>query len=997
MNPDYLYGAVLLLDARDTDDRFEAVCRDFKELAMNTVVVWPPVFYREGKPEAEVQRRFLRVAARHGLGVIVELTGQVANLEYLPDAAYRDEFAVINPDGTPARMQNGLGERNYNHPEVKRFLCDFFTFTVNALKDEPALIGWDIWNESHFKSFDPWTIACFRTWLEKRYTTIGELNYAWQKSYASFGEIILDPVTWASISPDTDWEEFRTDNLADIAAEWAAIVRALDPARPVIADNVMSNAVWSEFDRGSDDWKLAAAVDAFGISFYPKTGGRLLRENAPPLRRLTFAGAAAAGGGRFMVSEMQSHCYSEIFTTERVSPAELTDWNFEALFQGCAGNIYWKWEPFKRGFQLGGRGLVLADGTFSKRAGAAKAVGEFLQKHPDCARLAPMHTAAVLYDRTANFTVKAVNTRIRHLLGDDQPAKARLAVAGAAFERNVPLGVVTAEDLLSARFRGRALFLPYQVTLDAALTRALEGLLDRGVAVIAAAPCGDISPEGTLYESLPGGLLNSRLGARMIDQIEDRYQGKPVEIQELELQPGAEILLKTDGGRPLFFRRGNLFYLACGIETALPEIFDAVTGEFGLVPVRASVPVEPAAGKEADYLWIPNYDEAAEIRVETDADAELIFGTGSLRREGKELILSGARHVILRFAKRCPELFPLAPNRVWRTYLGGRTLDSIEGKAAPADSHFPEDWLFSTTRAVNAGRTAVEGPSKVWLNGVLSPLGEWIDAFPEAIFGAEHRQKYGASAGFLLKYLDSSIRLHMQCHPTVEFAKKHLNSPNGKTEGYIILGHRPEVEPYIYLGFQRRPDPERFRRAILEQDTATILSFFDRIPVKAGDVFLVPGGVPHAIGEGVFMIEMMEPTDFAVRIEFERGGYTLPESARFMGRDVDFALSMFDYTARTVEETRRDFFVTPRPLGNHREQLFDGCFRAERVKVKGALPLRHDGCRIVVVTSGSGRLTAGGRTVQLRQYDRVLIPHIQPEMLLESAGGLEAVIAMPPR
>jgi mannose-6-phosphate isomerase len=41
---------------------------------------------------------------------------------------------------------------------------------------------------------------------------------------------------------------------------------------------------------------------------------------------------------------------------------------------------------------------------------------------------------------------------------------------------------------------------------------------------------------------------------------------------------------------------------------------------------------------------------------------------------------------------------------------------------------------------------------------------------------------------------------------------------------------------------------------------------------------MVPGGMPHAIGEGVFMIEVMEPTDFAVRIEFERGGYVLPEN-----------------------------------------------------------------------------------------------------------------------
>jgi len=36
----------------------------------------------------------------------------------------------------------------------------------------------------------------------------------------------------------------------------------------------------------------------------------------------------------------------------------------------------------------------------------------------------------------------------------------------------------------------------------------------------------------------------------------------------------------------------------------------------------------------------------------------------------------------------------------------------------------------------------------------------------------------------------------------------------------------------------------------------------------------IPGGILHAIGEGIFMVEIMEPSDLAVRFEFERAGYT---------------------------------------------------------------------------------------------------------------------------
>lgn len=50
------------------------------------------------------------------------------------------------------------------------------------------------------------------------------------------------------------------------------------------------------------------------------------------------------------------------------------------------------------------------------------------------------------------------------------------------------------------------------------------------------------------------------------------------------------------------------------------------------------------------------------------------------------------------------QLVLLPPNRVWRTYPGGRTLDELAGAPAPADTHLAEDWIASTTRAVNPGR-----------------------------------------------------------------------------------------------------------------------------------------------------------------------------------------------------------------------------------------------------------------------------------------------------
>ena len=53
-----------------------------------------------------------------------------------------------------------------------------------------------------------------------------------------------------------------------------------------------------------------------------------------------------------------------------------------------------------------------------------------------------------------------------------------------------------------------------------------------------------------------------------------------------------------------------------------------------------------------------------------------------------------------------------------------------------------------------------------------------------------------------------------------------------------------------------------------KQDKARMDGCFEKIPVQVGEVWYIPGGMPHAIGEGITMLEMMEPSDLVVRCEF---------------------------------------------------------------------------------------------------------------------------------
>jgi mannose-6-phosphate isomerase len=350
-----------------------------------------------------------------------------------------------------------------------------------------------------------------------------------------------------------------------------------------------------------------------------------------------------------------------------------------------------------------------------------------------------------------------------------------------------------------------------------------------------------------------------------------------------------------------------------------------------------------------------------------------------------------------------PGIILLSPNRVWRTYPGGRTLDELQGKGKPEDSHFAEDWIASTTLAVNKGREAFngEGYSKVELNGKSYVLKELMDNYPLEILGEQHYKKFGSNTQFLLKFLDGAIRLHIQAHPTIPFAQIHLNSNSGKTEAYVILGIREEVsDPYIYLGFQHPVSRGNLKKAVLSQNSDRILACFEKIYVKPGDTFIVPGGLPHAIGEGVFMIEIMEPTDFVVRLEFERGGYLLPEEARFMGRGIDFALEMIEFKQLPVEQIRQLYFCKPVLL--HRESNFEEfiligreqtpCFSVNKLKITGTYTRKSDNFHVGIVSHGNGIIHAGTESVPVKKGGKFLIPFKTKEVSYTTSDELEIVL-----
>jgi mannose-6-phosphate isomerase len=259
-----------------------------------------------------------------------------------------------------------------------------------------------------------------------------------------------------------------------------------------------------------------------------------------------------------------------------------------------------------------------------------------------------------------------------------------------------------------------------------------------------------------------------------------------------------------------------------------------------------------------------------------------------------------------------PERLP--QTRVYRFYRGGALLDRFRAHEDGADGDFPEDWIGSVTEAKNPGRDEPGAglsrleDGRLLRDAIAADPGGWLG--PAAASGAP---------GVLVKLLDPAQRLPVHAHPDRAFARAHFDSEFGKTESWIVLGTRDE-SGMVWVGQREDTDPATYRTWIDAQDTEQLLGTLNDVPVAAGSVVFLPAGVPHAIGAGVLMAELQEPTDFSIVCEWD--GYPIDPDDSHLGIGWDAAIQALDLRAHTpvtkLPDEAREFFWAdeePEPAG----------------------------------------------------------------------------------
>ena len=315
-----------------------------------------------------------------------------------------------------------------------------------------------------------------------------------------------------------------------------------------------------------------------------------------------------------------------------------------------------------------------------------------------------------------------------------------------------------------------------------------------------------------------------------------------------------------------------------------------------------------------------------------------------------------------------------------RFYRGGEKIRTFRGTGAGGD-RVPEDWVGSTTTLFGEPGLGLSelAPGRLLLADIEANPADWL--------GPEHQASYGSDTMLLVKLLDAGQRLPVHLHPERAFAAEHLDRRHGKAEAWYILEGGD-----VHLGFTRDISSEELRTWVDGQEVEAMLAAMHRVEVRPGDSVYVPPGCPHAIGAGIFLVEVQEPEDLSILLEWKN--FAIEGTTQgHLGLGFDAALQATDTRALTAGDLE-DLVVRGGTGEATLARSSAGYFRAERTDISGSATL-EPGFSILVVLSGTGTLSAAHGISALAAGDTVLVPYSAGE--LQISGDLSLVRCRPPK
>jgi beta-galactosidase GanA len=517
---------------------WRADLQQIKALGFNAVRCW--IDWATGEPD-EARYQFdtldviLALAQEAGLKVVLQVYMDSApewvGRKY-PDSLFvSSNGAAIRPESSPGYCRD--------HPGVQQIDVAFYAALANHVKNHPAFLGWDLWSEPHVINwanptyianpefcFCPHTIARFRRWLEKKYSSLQALNASWYRRYRSWNEVEPNRLsTILSYRDYIDWKYFIMDKLGEDLRDRCEAVKRAAP-HTVVTSHAAGVGLFSSphyWEGQSDDWIMARQVDYYGTSFYPKHSAFVDRDVPWRAALLDFARSFGYSSGRsgFWIGELQGGFGTiALNVSPTVTPEDLRIWTWSALARGAKAICYYAYYPMSTGYESGGFGLIQLDGTVTERSRVA---GEI-------ARVVDRNQKLFLDARPAQAQVAVIYNPLAYFVGGRQRAAAYggpqgevagierdslLGIHRALFPSNIPLDYVHVDELSPERLKPYHLvFLPYPLMIASRAAAPLREYVRQGGTLVAEARLGWNDELGRSADIIPGFGLHEVMGCR---------------------------------------------------------------------------------------------------------------------------------------------------------------------------------------------------------------------------------------------------------------------------------------------------------------------------------------------------------------------------------------------------------------------------------------------------------------------------------------------------
>jgi len=196
---------------------------------------------------------------------------------------------------------------------------------------------------------------------------------------------------------------------------------------------------------------------------------------------------------------------------------------------------------------------------------------------------------------------------------------------------------------------------------------------------------------------------------------------------------------------------------------------------------------------------------------------------------------------------------PILKEKIW----GGQKLNTLLKKNLGTLPNAGESWEIS----------GVGGDESVVSNGFLkgNTLNEILEIYMGELVGDKVFQQFGNEFPLLIKFIDANDVLSIQVHPDDKLSKER-HQAFGKTEMWYVM--QADKDASLISGFNQQVNKEQYIEA-LKNDTLEALLANHK--VQTGDVFFIPAGRVHAIGQGIMLAEIQQTSDVTYRIyDFNR-------------------------------------------------------------------------------------------------------------------------------